>query len=105
MRSGHAYRAAHLHHHARYPHEDDIEGEASRFSFWRTILSGPLHTPRIWLWALNNGRRYRKRISIEISLCLLLGMLAVLACRWTWVPLVYVALVVSGSWTFPLMTP
>ena len=28
FRSGHAYRLAHLHHHARFPHEDDIEGAA-----------------------------------------------------------------------------
>src|SRR5262245_48197160 len=25
LRSGHAYQAAHLHHHARFPHDDDVE--------------------------------------------------------------------------------
>src|SRR2546421_5325947 len=29
LRSGHAYQAAHLQHHARYPHSDDVEGAAS----------------------------------------------------------------------------
>src|ERR1700677_5058782 len=33
LRSGHAYQAAHLHHHARYPALDDVEGAAARKSF------------------------------------------------------------------------
>ena len=32
LRSGHAYRLAHLHHHRRYPHDNDIEGAASKMS-------------------------------------------------------------------------
>src|SRR5215204_1054432 len=30
FRAGHAYRLAHLHHHARFPHDDDIEGAAAK---------------------------------------------------------------------------
>lgn len=33
IRSGHAYQAAHLHHHARYPDADDIEATAAGKSF------------------------------------------------------------------------
>ena len=33
LRSGHAYQAAHLNHHARFPHEDDIEGRAAGMTF------------------------------------------------------------------------
>ena len=32
LRSGHAYRAAHLHHHRRFPHPDDIEGAGAHRS-------------------------------------------------------------------------
>ena len=31
LRSGHAYRLAHLYHHARYPHDDDIEGRGGGY--------------------------------------------------------------------------
>src|SRR5882762_10231281 len=51
FRSGHAYRLAHLHHHARFPHDDDIEGAASKMSFLRTLVEGMIFQPRIMLWA------------------------------------------------------
>ena len=51
FRSGHAYRLAHLHHHARFPHDDDIEGAASKMSFFRTLIEGMIFQPRIMLWA------------------------------------------------------
>ena len=37
FRSGHAYRLSHLYHHQRYPHEDDVEGAASRMTLGRTL--------------------------------------------------------------------
>src|SRR5690349_19162999 len=40
FRSGHAYRLAHLHHHARFPHDDDVAGAASKMSPVRTLLEG-----------------------------------------------------------------
>ena len=40
LRSGHAYQVVHLNHYARFPHEDDIEADASRMSFLRAILEG-----------------------------------------------------------------
>src|SRR6195952_818669 len=50
FRSGHAYRLAHLHHHARFPHDDDIEGAAARMSLVRTLLEGMIFQPRIMIW-------------------------------------------------------
>jgi len=43
LRSGHAYQAAHLNHHARFPHPDDIEAAASRMSLPRAQRSA-------WVW-------------------------------------------------------
>lgn len=40
LRSGTAYRLAHLHHHSRYPADDDIEGSAAKMgSPWATAGS------------------------------------------------------------------
>jgi beta-carotene hydroxylase len=47
FRSGHAYRQVHLHHHARFPHDDDIEGAAAKMSLLRTLLEGTIFQPRI----------------------------------------------------------
>jgi len=42
FRSGHAYRAAHLYHHASYPAEDDIEGAAAGMPAWRAAHVDPM---------------------------------------------------------------
>ena len=49
--SGHAYRATHINHHRVFPGPDDPEGDAARLSIARALLAGPMHVPRIWLWA------------------------------------------------------
>jgi beta-carotene hydroxylase len=104
LRSGHAYRVAHLNHHARFPHKDDIEAEAAHLSFWRAIAVGPLQGFRTCVWALRNGDRFRKLIVLEMALCILFFVAALVASRWTYIPIIYVCLVVAGSWTFPLVT-
>ncbi len=104
LRSGHAYRIAHLHHHARFPDPDDIEGEAAHLSFWRALAAGPLHGLRIHGRAFRSMRQFRMRIIAESALCSLLLVAAVMTTRWTYVPGIYVALVVGGSWTYPLVT-
>src|SRR6478736_6728553 len=59
FRSGHAYRLAHLHHHARFPHDGDIEGAAAKMSLPRTLLEGVIFQPRIMLWAAaRHGRSH-----------------------------------------------
>src|SRR4051812_25204323 len=40
LRSGHAYQAAHLHHHARYPASDDIEATAARKTWVGAVAEG-----------------------------------------------------------------
>jgi beta-carotene hydroxylase len=104
LRSGHAYRAAHLHHHARYPHDDDIEATAARKSWLGAIAEGVVFQPRIWLWALRHARRERAWIVGEGVACLLLAVCAAISCLVTPVFLVYAALMVMGSWVIPLIT-
>jgi beta-carotene hydroxylase len=104
LRSGHAYQAAHLHHHARYPHEDDIEAAAARRSWPGALAEGFVFQFRIWFWAVRNASRVRAWIVGECVACLALVCLTVALLPWTIAPLVYAALVVMGTWIIPLAT-
>src|SRR5207248_2355523 len=64
FRSGHAYRQVHLHHHARFPHDDDIEGAAAKMTFFRAIIEGMIFQPRIMLWAIKHSGRTRSIVFI-----------------------------------------
>jgi len=104
LRSGHAYQAAHLNHHARFPHSDDIEADASRMSLLRAILEGVLFQFRIYAWALRNPRGRRAWIIGESAAVIAIVLGAFAALPWTISPLIYVALMIAGSWTIPLIT-
>jgi beta-carotene hydroxylase len=104
LRSGHAYRAAHLHHHAHFPESDDVEAAAAHGSCLNALLSGPLHQLHVWCWAVRHAPRNRGWIVGEGIACSVLAVAAVVAAPWTPIPVVYTVLVILGSWTFPLMT-
>jgi len=105
IRSGHAYQLAHLHHHARFPHDDDIEGAAARMSLPRTLLEGVLLQPRIYIWAIRRaGPRRRARIVAEGAACMSMILAAAVLLPLTLVPIVYVGLMIAGSWIIPLIT-
>jgi beta-carotene hydroxylase len=104
LRSGHAYRLAHLHHHARYPQRDDIEGAAARMSLMRTLLEGLIFQFKVWFWAVRRTGRERTRVIIEGVNCVLLAALAVMLYPLTAIFLVYVVLMIMGSWIIPLVT-
>lgn len=104
LRSGHAYQAAHLNHHARFPHHDDIEADAARMSQVRALLEGVVFQFRIYAWALQHPRGRQKWIIGEgIAVATIaFGVVAVLP--WTIIPAVYAGLMIVGSWTIPLIT-
>ena len=104
LRSGSAYRLAHLNHHRVFPAENDVEAAAAHGSLVQALAAGPLHQARIWWWAFRRSRRERKWIVLEGILCLsvLVGAIAIWPA--TPIPAVYCALVILGSWTFPLIT-
>ena len=104
FRSGHAYRLAHLHHHARFPHEDDIEGAAAKMSFARTLLEGVIFQPRIVIWALRRKHHMRFLVAIEVSVAMALLAACFLALPWTPVFAVYAVLMIMGGWVIPLAT-
>src|SRR5262249_25228345 len=104
LRSGHAYRAAHLQHHRRFPGKDDIEGEAAHGSWFGALVAGPFHQSRILWWALRHARWDRAWIRCKGIGCFVLVLMAFLAWPVTAIPLAYAVLVVLGSWIFPLIT-
>ncbi len=104
LRSGHAYQAAHLNHHARYPHDDDIEAEAARMSLPRTLLEGAVFQFRIYAWALCNSRGRWNWIVAEGIAVFAIVLGAIAALPWTIIPGVYAGLMIAGSWTIPLIT-
>lgn len=104
VRSGHAYRAAHLHHHARFPHDDDVEGAAAGMSFGRTLLEGMVFQWRIYLWAWRHAERDRDLVLLEGIVCGLATLLSLITLPYTPIPFVYVALLAMGTWVIPLVT-
>jgi beta-carotene hydroxylase len=104
LRSGHAYQAAHLQHHARFPQADDIEGAPAHGTLIGAVLAGPLQQLRIWCWAVRHARRHRAWIVAEGLVCLAIALVALAYWPVTHAPSTYVALVVLGSWAFPLFT-
>jgi beta-carotene hydroxylase len=105
LRSGHAYRMAHLHHHARYPADDDIEAAAAKKSLIGALLDGVTFHFRLWLWAVRRARgRERGLIVFEGSVAAFLAIVSLLVCKLTLAPLIYVVLMVMGAWITPLVT-
>lgn len=103
FRSGHAYRIVHLHHHARFPAADDLEGAAAGMRFWRALVEGIALQPRLWLFALRT-KRDRAWVLGECAAVLLLLGAAIAVIPITPFPAVYAALMIMGSWIFPFIT-
>ena len=104
FRSGHAYRLVHLHHHARFPHDDDIEGAAAKMSFVRTLLEGMIFQPRIMIWAIKKHHRTHPWVVAEILLAFTLFAVCMVVWPLTPVFAVYAVLMVMGGWVIPLAT-
>lgn len=104
LRSGHAYQMAHLHHHARYPADDDVEATASKKTCVGALAEGFTFQPRIWWWAYRRGGPKKAWVIGEGVVCVLLVVTAVASIALTPVFTVYAALMIAGSWIIPLVT-
>jgi beta-carotene hydroxylase len=105
FRSGHAFRVTHLHHHARFPADDDLEGRAARMAWWRALLDGVVAQPRQWLWALGHAPdRERRWVVAEGILVIVLAATCLLAWPLSPVPAAYALVIIAGSWIYPFMT-
>lgn len=103
LRSGHAYRFSHLTHHAHFPADDDLEGAAAAMTWYEALLDGVTLQPRLWVAAFRHGKDRTWVVGEAIAVAaLLVG--SVVAIPWTIAPVAYAALMIGGSWSFPLMT-
>lgn len=104
FRSGHAYRLTHLHHHARFPADDDIETSSIRLPRLRAIFDGVTLQPRLYFWALRKPGPHRTWVIFEGLAIFLLLASAIAVLPWTPLPAIYAALMIAGSWIFPIIT-
>lgn len=107
LESGHAYRTTHHQHHRVFPDADDPEGDPARLSLWGAIFYGPLFLPRLWCWAFrrNRGRAGQQGwLLAEAAVPFLVALWGFLCWKTTPAILVYVAMVIVGSWVYPLLT-
>lgn len=104
LRSGHAYMKAHLHHHRRFPHDDDIEGQAAKLGMFQALLHGIAFQHRILFWALRIDRRYRVQLIVEGVLLYALFAVSVASVHLLPSLTVYAILIHVGGWIIPFMT-
>ena len=104
LRSGTAYRLVHLHHHKRYPADDDIEGAAAKMTLVGSLIEGILFQTRIYNWAWKRYPRYRYRLGFEGALIGAVYITSIAVLPWYKAPFVYASLMTIGAWIIPLIT-
>lgn len=104
LRSGTAYRLAHLHHHRVFPDAEDIEAYEAARSVSGAIVAGVTMQPRQWLWAYRRYPQHRLRLLAELALAVALVGAAVWAWSATRVLGLFFAAVIVASWALPLAT-
>ena len=73
-------------------------------TFWQAIVDGMTLQYRIYFTALRNAERDRARIVIEGMTSAALICAAFGSLPWTPIPVIYVVLMIMGSWIIPLIT-
>jgi beta-carotene hydroxylase len=104
LRSGTAYRLAHLHHHRRYPADDDVEGAAAKMTPISVLLEGVRFQLKLFGWAWRNHPHHRKQLALEGGLILGSYLAGVAVLSWSVVPFAHAALMTVGAWIIPLFT-
>ncbi len=104
LRSGTAYRLAHLHHHRVFPDPEDIEAYDASGSVSGALVAGVIMQPRQWLWAYRRYPRHRLRLLAELAVAVAVVGTAIWAWDSTPVFALYFAAVIVASWALPLAT-
>jgi fatty acid desaturase len=106
LESGHAYRLTHRQHHRVFPGPDDPEGDPASMSLACAILWGPLFLPRLWWWACRRAPSpaVRRWLLAEAFTAIVIPILAIVLWRRCPALPIYCALVIVGSWVYPLLT-
>ncbi len=104
FRSGTAYRLAHLHHHQRFPADDDIEGAAAKMKLSAVLLEGVRFQFKIFHWAWGHAPALRSQLALEAIAIMTSYATCIALIPWTMSPIVYAILMTMGAWTIPLIT-
>jgi beta-carotene hydroxylase len=105
LRSGHAFRLTHLQHHRHFPQDDDVEGLVARLSWWRALLSGIGNQSRLFFWAWKRAAaKDRLWMTIEAAWAIGVVVVSIALFPTTKILLIYVILIVTSSWLYPLAT-
>jgi len=105
MRSGHAFRITHLHHHRHLAAESDVEANGATGSLWQALLCGPGYQTRLFRWAWARARGNERRwMTLEAGTAFVFGVAAILL--WSSVPQlgIYALLVTTSAWFYPAAT-
>ncbi len=72
--------------------------------FWRALVEGPIFLFRLWIWAWRRAPAERGWLALEAAW--FVAFWGAGAALWPHTPavLVYAALVVAGSWVYPVAT-
>lgn len=104
LRSGTAYRLAHLHHHGHYPAEEDIEGAAAKMSPIGALLEGIRFQAKLYVWAWKKYPHSHRKLGTEGCLILFAYVISIVVLPWTPAPFVYALLMTMGAWIIPFIT-
>jgi beta-carotene hydroxylase len=104
LRSGRAYQLSHLHHHRRFPNEDDVEASVAGPRLFDALLQGPGHQFRLWIWAWRQHPASRPLLYVEAAWFFAVVLAGIALVPVTPILLVYCFLIIGGSWIIPLIT-
>jgi beta-carotene hydroxylase len=105
LRSGHAFRLTHLQHHRHFPADDDVEGLVARLPWWKALFSGIGNQSRLFAWAWEHAKAAdRGWMLLEAGWAGSVVLAGILLLPVTNILLVYVLLIVTSSWLYPLAT-
>jgi beta-carotene hydroxylase len=83
--------------------DDDLEGAASKMSL-RALVEGVGLQGRLWFFAMRHEGAHRPWAIVECIATTLLFGASVAVIPITRAPIVYAALMIMGSWIFPVIT-
>lgn len=106
LESGHAYRATHMQHHRLFPSDDDPEGYPANLTLLGAVCYGPVFLIRLWWWAYRRAEKDTQRawLIAEAAAPFLAIVAGILLWSTTPALLSYAAMVIVGSWVYPLLT-
>lgn len=105
LRSGHAFKTAHLNHHRCFPNKHDFEGRSIYKSFWGALLSGPFYIISIYFWSTGNSQKKDKPWIIMEGLIIVLYFLAsIMLIKDYPVLFYYFVILYITSWVYPIFT-